>query len=556
METTPVYELKVPIPVADLAANRVPSALPEGTSPWWIARLLAAMDARAPRLERLRAYHRGAQDTWPLHSEAARLAFGRTFAGLKSNLAEPIVEAPAQQLRVEGFRVAAAEGAEASGQDDEAWRVWLANGMDSRSAIAHTEAIASGECPVIVDRDPDDPSTPRITVEDPLQVVVERDPRRPERIVAALKRWTEPDLSQVVILYLPDRVEWWRGARAGRLPQGYRSEGGGEFVLRGLRWRLDPERSGEPPVADRVPVVVLVNKPRIDGTGQAEHESAIPLLDLLNKTLLDLATTSEFAAFPLRYLLGVSTDEEQAVVDAEQAEDGTVGVPDQVPAALRLAINRWLTVDDPEAKVGQLEAAALEPYTKVIATIVEHVGTITSTPYHLLLNAPTSVPATGEALKTAERALDRKVEGKQADFGTGWGEVMRLAFLTAGDQARAARRPITRWRAPAAASESQHIDALSKLAALGVDLETLLELVPMTPEQIARVLARRKSQPSASVSPEQANVYGTLIRSGVQPEAAADRAGIPPLAHTGLLPVTLQSDPDRQDVVADALAGE
>lgn len=549
MSTTPVYEIKVPIPVAELAPARVAAGLPSGSSPWWIARLLAAMDARSPRLTRLQAYHRGEQDTWPLHSEAARLAFGRTFATLKSNLAEPVVEAPAHRLRIEGFRVATEDGGPGPGNDAEAWRIWQANGMESRAMIAHTQALAMGECPVIVDRDPDDPTTPRITVEDPLQVIVERDPQRPERVLAALKRWTEPDLAEVVILYLPDRVEWWRGARTGRRATGYRSTGGTAFDLRGLHWELDAERSGEPPVPGRVPVVVLANKPRIDGTGQAEHESAIPLIDLLNKTLLDLATTSEFAAFPLRYLLGVTTDEEMAAVDADQAADEATEVPDAVPAAMKLAINRWLTIDDPDAKVGQLEAAALEPYTKVIATIVEHIGTVTSTPYHLLLNAPSSVPATGEALKTAERALDAKVEGKQADLGTAWGDVMRLAFLTAGDATRGARRPTTRWRAPAAASESQHVDALSKLASIGVDLETILELVPFSQEQIARIVARRAEQPTVAVTADQANAYGTLIRSGATAASAAAVTGMPAgLDHTGLLPVTVQKPEDAPPI--------
>lgn len=536
--STPVYQLQVPIPIVDLPANKVPAGLPEGSSPWWIARLLMAMDQREPRLRLLRAYFRGEQDTWPLHSEAARLAFGRTFAKLKSNLAEPIVEAPAQRLRVEGFRVEPTDGQAEAQLDGEAWRIWLANGMDSRAAVAHTEAIAMSECPIIVAPDPAAPRTPRITVEDPLQVVVERDPSNPSRIVAAIKRWTEPDLSQVLILYLPGRVEWWRSAMGTRYA-GYRAQDERSFDLRGRRWELDADRSGEPPVPGVVPVVVLLNKPRVDGTGQAEHESVIPMLDLLNKTLLDLATTSEFAAFPLRYMLGVTVDEE--LDRADQAGDtDAVGAPEVPAAPMRLAINRWLTSDDPDAKVGQLQSAPLEPYTKAIATIVEHIGTVTSTPYHLLLNAPTSVPATGEALKTAERALEAKTEGKQMDFGTGWGEVMRLAFLTAGSLDGAVRRPATRWRAPAVASEAQHMDALSKLAALGVDLETLLELVPFTPEQIGRILARVQSRGAPAVSPDQATVYGTLVRSGAEPGSAAAQAGIAGIVHTGLLPVTVQ----------------
>ncbi len=68
---------------------------------------------------------------------------------------------------------------------------------------------------------------------------------------------------------------------------------------------------------------------------------------------------------------------------------------------------------------------------------------------------------------------------------------MRLAFLTIGDTERASTRSETRWRAPSAASETQHADALVKLGSLGVDLETLLELIPFSREQIQRVLARR-----------------------------------------------------------------
>jgi HK97 family phage portal protein len=40
---------------------------------------------------------------------------------------------------------------------------------------------------------------------------------------------------------------------------------------------------------------------------------------------------------------------------------------------------------------------------------------------------------------------------------------------------------------------------------------------------------------------EQVNAVGTLIRSGFEADASAAAAGLPPIAHTGLLPVTLQS---------------
>lgn len=487
------------IPATELLPELVVTGLPVGSSPWWIERLLGRMEARRERLERLRAYARGEQDTWRLHSQAAREAFGRTFSGLKANIAAPIVEATSRWLRVDGFRIPMEDGSPSLRDDPEAWRIWQANGMDGRSAIAHAEAVALGECPVIVDRDPADPRTPRITVEDPLQVVVERDPANPRRRLAALKCWKDPDGTRRLILYLPDRVEWWRG-RTGAA-SGYKGVSDDSFELRGTHWSLEPELSGGPPVPGIVPVVLLVNRSRVDGTGQGEHEQVLWLLDAINKELLDLLTTSEFAAFPLRYAIGVSLDVEQDAPPED--EDGTervdaVGRPVRSDAPIISAINRWLKVDDPEAKIGQLPAADLGPFTQAIDKLVELVGTVSTTPYHLMLNAPTSVPASGEALKSAERALDAKVERAQVDFGEAWEEVMRLAFLTIGDTLRASTRSETRWRPAASASETQHTDALVKLQAIGVDLETLLEMVPMSSEQIARVLARRRAEPTVA----------------------------------------------------------
>jgi hypothetical protein len=481
------------IPTTPTPPARTPAGIDPGTSPWWICRLLDAMDARKARLNRLRQYHRGEQDTWKLHSEAARLAFNRTFSGLKANLAAAVVAAPARRLKVEGFRVPVDGPTDVGAttvSDTEAWRIWQANAMDGRSAIAHTEAIAMGECPVIIDRDPDDARTPRITVEDPLQVVVERDPADPRRRLAALKCWVDPDGTRVVILYLPDRLEWWRSvpasSAAGRRAAGFARVAEDEFDLRGTRWRFDPDRSGASPTPDAVPVVLLVNQPRVDGTGQGEHESIIPLLDAINKTLIDLLTTSEFTAAPQRWATGINLDQEENETDA----DGNV--TRVAPTPITQAANHWITTDtpSPDASFGQFPVAQLEPYTKAIDEFVELITAGTSTPFHLLLAGSRSVPMTGEARKTAEHPLDQKVEGMQVDFGEAWEEVMRLAFLAIGDVRHASTRSEVRWRPQGSSSESQHTDALVKLAGIGVDFETLLELYPFSPEQIARIKAR------------------------------------------------------------------
>lgn len=541
------YALIEPLPPGVVAANRLSDGLPRESSPWWMARLVGMMAAREPRLRKLRAYYRGEQDTWPLASEAARQTFGQAFRGLKANLAAPIVNALAQRLKVEAFRIPVSDPTDTEAtetSDTEAWRIWQANGLDARSVIAHTEALALGECPISVAPNPADPRTPIITVEDPLQVIVERDPANPRRIVAALKRWMDPDGSWTAILYLPDRIEWWRSPRTpGRKAAGYGFASDTAFELLGRRWELVPEKSGKPPVDGVVPIVALVNMPRVDGSGQAEHESVLTLLDLLNKTLLDLATTSEFTAFPQRYALGVEVGSDE---DAQADADG-----EPAASAIKTAVNRWITSAAPDATIGQLPPASLEPFTSAIAKIVELIGTTSMTPYHWLLNATGSVPSTGEALKAAERALDGKGEFAKVTFGEGWEEAMRLAFLVVADQERASTGSEVRWRPASSSSEAQHVDALAKLKGLDIiDDETILEAVPYGPEEITRIKARRAKAVVATT--EQAEAYGAFIRAGVTPESARKAAGIPvALEHLGLPPVTVQA-PDPAGPPASA----
>jgi len=170
----------------------------------------------------------------------------------------------------------------------------------------------------------------------------------------------------------------------------------------------------------------------------------------------------------------------------------SIGRPVRSEALIVSAINRWVKVNDPEAKIGQLAAADLVPYTTVIGKIIEITAAITSTPYSQLLNEPTSVPRSGEAIKAAERSLDGKVDGMQTDFGEAWEEVIRLAFLTVGDLERASTRSETRWKPATSASETQHADTLVKLVESGViDTETAMEMWPFSQEQITRILSRQ-----------------------------------------------------------------
>jgi len=270
----------------------------------------------------------------------------------------------------------------------------------------------------------------------------------------------------------------------------------------------------------------------------------LALMDAVNKTLLDLLTTSEFAAFPLRYAIGVTLDSENDAPpdDGGVEETDSIGRPVRSQAPIISAMNRWLKLEDPDAKIGQLEAAALEPYTKAIDAFVELTGTVTGTRYHLLLNGSRSVPMTGEARKTAEKPLEGKVERKSVDFGEGLGGghaagvpderrhgtgLHRLGGPLASRRRRqrdpAHRRPLEAGRD----GRRPRDDPRARAVQPGADRPD-----DGPHEGLGRDRARCPLT--------QANVYGTLVRSGATPESAAAKAGAGPIEDRGLLPVTVQ----------------
>ena len=175
---------------------------PAGSPEWWLARLLARLDARRTDLETFEAYYDGHQPL-AFASQKFRDAFGSRFREFSSNFMSLVVDAPGERLEVQGFRFRDAEG------DADIWRrIWQENDLDAGSQLAHTEALMKGVAYAIVEPSPD--GTPVVTVEDPLDCVVEVAPKDRRERVAALKRWVDDEGHLVAYLHLPDAVFKYR----------------------------------------------------------------------------------------------------------------------------------------------------------------------------------------------------------------------------------------------------------------------------------------------------------------------------------------------------------
>ncbi len=468
---------------------------PAGSPEWWLARLLARLDARRTDLETFEAYYDGHQPL-AFASQKFRDAFGSRFREFSSNFMSLVVDAPAERLEVQGFRFADAEG------DADIWRrIWQENDLDAGSQLAHTEALMKGVAYAIVEPSPD--GVPVVTVEDPLDCVVETAAKDRHERVAALKRWVDDEGHLVAYLHLPDAVFKYRSVArvatvtteipAGDLPLEPSS-------VRWTRLEVPDEPWPLPNQLGVVPVVPLPNRPRLSGRswsvtgvpvrldGRSEIAGVMSNQDAINKYRADALVASEFAAFRQRWAIGIDIP-----VDPETGRP----IEPFKPAVDRLWTFPRPDPEDPNQafpQVGEFAATDLLPYKLMIETEVGHISSISRIPYHFFLGQPQAIPPSGESLKSSEAGLVRKVGRIALHLGEGWEEVMRLCLLAIGDPRGRIRSAETIWRDPETQNEAVRTDAVLKQFQAGViDLESAQEQLGYSPEQVRQMRERRQA---------------------------------------------------------------
>lgn len=415
-----------------------------------------ALETRMPAVEHFAAYYQGFQRL-AFATSKWRDTFGALFEELADNWCQLVVDAAVERLNVIGFRF----GPNDENADSEAWQLWQANYLDADSTLAHTTACITGIAYVLVTPS-DDPDTPRITVEDPAQVITWNAPDDRRKRLAGLKRWADDEGNGHAVVYTPDAFIPFARSRNRRT------------------WVRDG--AATPNKIGIVPVVPMLNTPTMLGLGISDLNVVIPLQDAVNKLLADLLVNSEYVAFPQRFATGL-----------EIPTDPETGRPLDRERFLSSVSRLWVA-ENPDVKFGQLPESDGVGYVKQIETLIQHVAAQTRTPPHYLLGSSGNFPS-GESLKATETGLVAKARRKQVTYGETWEEAMRLAFLFRGDQNRgAAANAETLWADPESRSEGELVDALIKLQTIGYPLEVLWAMHGESPQQIDR-MRRLKALP-------------------------------------------------------------
>lgn len=440
----------------------------------WVDRLERKLTARQTKLKLYDDYLAG-KHPLGFSTDRFKAEFGELFASFANNWMRVCVEAFAERLDVQGFRL---DQDDAEG-DDDAWAIWQRNYLDADAPLAHRDAIAHGVAYWLVWGDADDKAV--ITAESAHQCIIAYAPGSRRERLAMLKmfqdEWSD---TQFATLYLPDAVYKFqrrKGSDGLALPS---------HLSSGAKWEKREAR-GEPwPLPNPlgvVPGVALRNDPPSlilsDDEGQCEFASVIPIQKVIDKLSADLVISSEFGAFRQRTISGL---------DIEYDEHGNKTAPFQAGA------DRIWQAENPDVKFGEYSATDLGGYIEAINHFVESVAAQKGIPQHRFIihgQYPSS-----DSLKASEATLIQKTMDKQRQFGEAHEEAMRLAFLVEGDKDRAdSQGAETIWRNPEIRNEAVIADMLVKLDAVDVPRQVLWEMSGFfSPQQIKRFPAQLAQQ--------------------------------------------------------------
>lgn len=410
-------------------------------------KLLNKLTTRQPTVAKTENYFNGLHPL-AFATSKFRAAFGEQLRAFASNWGPLVVDSIVERLEITGFEYEGKKDIE-----DRALDIWYANGLDTESDIAHSEACKHGTAYILVDptaSPEDDSESPLITIEHPLEVITTHAPGQRRLITAGLKSWKDDDDFYWCNLYLPNIVYKWWSAKP---------------VKGNNKPRWEPYDAVNNPL-HCVPLVPLENNPTLLGGGVSDLRDVIPLNDGINKLMCDLLVASEFYAFAQRVFIGVD--------DAEDEEGNPI--PFELPAHLA----QGMTLPE-GADIKVLTAQSLEPYTGAIEQFLRQVAAITRTPPNYLLGQ--MVNLSGEALIAAEKGHTNKAKRKQRNFKHGWLRAMNLALQAKG--IKAPLRGNVAWTNPESLTPAQLADPLVKLReGLNIPYEVLWRMYGFSPQQV------------------------------------------------------------------------
>lgn len=394
--------------------------------------LSTKLSAQAVQMMIRDSYYQGTQRLFQLGiSIPPQLAGIRTVVDWPRVTVDPLV----QRATIDGFRLP-----DSTDVDVELAQYWNANGMDAEAPLCFLDSLVLGRGYMIVGS-PDSPGdSPIVTVESPLNMTLNWDPRT-RRVTAAYQAF-EAEGVYSAALYLPDQNIFMSRDQQSRWAVTSRDQHG----------------FGE------VSVVRFANRARSsDREGRSEITPAVMnTTDSACRSLLGMEIAREFYSIPHRYVLGAS---ESDFVDA-------AGNP---KTALDMAMNKFLGFERDEEgnlpAVGQFAAFDPSVFTRIINEHAQLMASYTQFPPDWFGLVSTSNPASADAIRSAQDGVNRRARQMQRQFSGPAETVQRLVWRFAhggSESPDALKRLETQWVEVATPTPAATSDAIYKQVSGGM----------------------------------------------------------------------------------------
>jgi hypothetical protein len=508
------------------------------STPDQITWALAELDANSPRLRRyvgFKQYYDGIQPL-AFATDKYRTQFWSLFRGFADNMCQSVVDVQAERLEIIGFTSSTAETEEmtlgasespdedatddaAEGEQDvpnfpgvvvsvvddpmgdEAWDEWEDRYLPLVADQVHSDSFLYGDGFVIVDEN-------GVWRQDPCQMAVRYSIDKPGIIELAAKMWmTLGKRLRLNIYSLEDDGTVTMTRYQSRRAFDGKSQpklGPSDFDV------LDSEDF------KAMPVVHFPNK-RYGAYGISEIQPVIPLQNALNKASMDLIIAMEYQAFQQRWIAGVDVE-----------IDPATGLPKEFVG--KHGPGNYLAIADSEAKIGQFDAADLEPYVKVVTDLRAQIARVSGVPpNYFFSNGGATV--SGEALKTGEIRFTRKGKRQQRCFGKGWEAVMTLVLVLPDDATETYTDEDLNalWDDVEPRSPSEEMDVLLKKQVIGVPNSQLQREAGYDPDQVLQFAVEFAEQiklglvanPNPAPNPAKAGAQPAQVAIGESPASSS-----------------------------------
>lgn len=378
-------------------------------------------------------------------SPVSREALGDRFGKLGVNFPRLAVESLAERMTLTGLQV---------GEQHGVWTEFMAANGPELAELVHTDRLMFGAAYVTVWATED--GTPTITGDTASTMTHQVDPATGE-IMWAARRYTMGQDDHRIVVYYPDRIVTYVARYSGATAHGYRHS----------------ETMDNP--LGVVPVVPFIRRASLADplAGVSAVDDLLDLTDAVSKVLADAMVTSEFYARPRRWATGLEIEED---------ENGNAIDP--------FGESRFLQSEAPDTKFGQLDAARLDGYSDMLATLTQQIGALSGLPPHYL-GLHGDQPASADGIRAAEAQLTARARAEQRRTTNEWARVAWLldavARGTAPDPADL-RGVSVSWESPETSTPAMAADAAVKLRGIGIPLEAILvDTLGMEPDTAAEL---------------------------------------------------------------------